>query len=190
MMNLANDAVKTIEEIIEVVKEHNASSCAWIFDNGRLKDNVVSIDTIAVLRDLRNIEADADTRQFVIDAINEGEEPISSEYTYNWNAPVSNDIVFQTYRINGERYTLICVHIGLDARVGFTDWCIIEGGIEEIAELCMYYTVDITETLSADLNLFSETYDVYDFTTGEDVYTSYEIDKNELLDAMRRDGVI
>ena len=46
----------------------------------------------------------------------------------------------------------------------------------------VYQTVDINDRYGADINLFSEEYDVYDYKENKTIGTFWQIKKSELLE--------
>ena len=205
-MNLDDYGLMTIDEMIEKLGNYTGS---WIFDeNGKIKKDVLCIDTRDFLKELKSIEVE-DYSIFIplIEELRENVKnssyfiPIdysfmdisnNSIYTYNWSSPLSHDIVIDEFEYNDTAYCAVCAHLSGDARTNFSFYAILECDLEDLYELEFYPSVDIEGTnLVADLRWYSDTYDVYNLDTNEtyDGYY-YHTEMSDLLLQLKEDGVI
>ena len=201
---MENYGLMTLDEMIERVGKNTD---AWIFENGKIKSDVLAIDTRDFLEELKKYEVEDYTIFYpLIDELRERIKNSSyirlidytfmdiakdSIYTYNWCSPLSHDVVFDEFEYNDTTYVAVCTHIGMDARVGFTFYAILECDLEDIYELEFYPSVDIEGTnLVADLKWYSEDYDVYDLDTDETYDGYYQMEMKDLLFQLKEDGVI
>ena len=201
---MENYGLMTLDEMIKKLGDYTD---AWIFEDGKIKSDVLAIDTRDFLEELKKYEVEDYTIFYsLIEELREKVKnssyfrPIDytfmdiatdSIYTYNWHSPLSHDVVFDEFEYNGTTYVAVCTHIGIDARVGFTFYAILECDLEDIYELEFYPSVDIEGTnLVADLRWYSECYDVYDLDTNETYDGYYESEMADLLFKLKEDGVI
>lgn len=201
---MENYGLMTLDKMI---KKLNGYTDAWIFEDGKIKPDVLAIDTRDFLEELKKYEVEDYTIFYpLIEELREKVEnssyfrPIdytfmdiakNSIYTYNWNSPLSHNVVFDEFEYNDTTYVAVCTHIGVDARVGFTFYSILECDLDDIYELEFYPSVDIEGTnLVADLRWYSECYDVYDLDTDESYDGYYQIEMSDLLLQLKEDGVI
>ena len=201
---MKNYGLMTLDEMIKKLGDYTD---AWIFEDGKIKSDVLAIDTRDFLEELKKYEVE-DYAIFypLIEKLREEVEnssyfrPIdysfgdiakNSIYTYNWNSPLSHDVAFDEFEYNDTTYVAVCTHIGIDARVGFTFYAILECDLEDLYELEFYPSVDIEGTnLVADLRWYSECYDVYNLDTDELYDGYYEAEISDLLFRLKEDGVI
>lgn len=171
-----------LDRVIEAVKKTRTSGKQWIYDdNGNIRDDVICGDCIPFLEELKEYEIGA-TDKFIEDFKKNTET--HGMYTYNYNTNIDKDIRIW-YRENCP-VAIVNVHLYGDARIVFdTDFVVKmerENAFEEILYL-EYVTqlIDINDQYTANVNLFSETYDVWDCVNEQDVGTYYAIEKADLL---------
>ena len=171
-----------LDRVIEAVKKTRTSGKQWIYnDNGNIRDNVICGDCIPFLEELKEYEIGA-TDKFIKDFKKNTETHCM--YTYNYNTNVDKDIAIW-YRDDCP-VAIVNVHLYGDARIMFVtdfvvkmDW---KNAFEEILNLeSVMQHIDINDQYTADINLFSETYDVWDYINEQDVGTYYAIEKSDLL---------
>jgi len=201
---MENYGLMTLDEMIEKLGDYTD---AWIFEDGKIKPDVLAIDTREFLEELKKYEVEDYTIFYpLIEELREsvknssyfrpidysfGDIAKNSIYTYNWEAPLSHAVVFDEFEYNDTTYVAICCHVGRDMRYGFTFYSILECDLEDLFELEFYPSVDIAGTnLVADLKWYSECYDVYDYETGETYDGYYQIEMSDLLLQLKEDGVI
>lgn len=176
-----NDLI-TINELIEQLGNYTD---AWIFENGSIKDNVLAIDTRDLLKAFKELEVDSEELERFKDV--DLENPKNEGYTYNWGSALSHNISWKTVEVDGEDYTFVCVHIGMDARWGFTYWVVLQGALDDMLELEYYPSVEIGDELYADLKWYTECYTVYDCNTNDDIGEYYQIEYKDLKKAILED---
>lgn len=201
---MENYGLMTLDEMIERLGKNTD---AWIFENGKIKSDVLAIDTRDFLEKLKKYEVEDYTIFYpLIEELREKVKnsswfrPIdytfmdiakNSIYTYNWNSPLSHDVVFDEFEYNDTTYVAVCTHIGIDARIGFTFYAILECDLDDLYEIEFYPSVDIEGTnLVADLRWYSECYDVYDLDTDETYDGYWQAEMSDLLFKLKEDGVI
>ena len=173
-----------IDEVIEAVKNvRTGVNAPWIYKDGEIADNILICDVIPLLEALKEYEIETDLGEDYF------EDYETADNTYNWNASISNDLDFKTK--NG--FALVRVHLFGDIRCGYADYFIVEmDGYDSFIEFC-YYTLedkcmqykDINNRYSADLDIFSEGYTVWDNLKEEEVGVFYEMEADRLLEYLK-----
>lgn len=173
-----------LTNVIEAVKSSRISkNRAWIYDeNGNISNDVICGDIIPYLEELKDYEIDA-TDEF----ISEFKKDSDNYYSYNYGNCIDKDI--SIWYKKGSPIAIICVHLYGDARWGFSDEFVVEMNdyyddcvLTQLLQLeSVYQIVDINDKYSADINIFSEEYDVYDYEENETIGTFWQIEKSELL---------
>lgn len=158
---------------------------AWIFKNGKIRDDVFCGDVLLLLDELKDYEIE--TTDKAIEKIVEIANNQNCHWnTYNWNANVSHELDIAQMEINGYVYMAIMVHRFGDIRANYTDRFVVRFDSDyEFYELeSMIQSKEINDKYVADINLMSETYIVVNYINGEDVGEFYELEKSDLLDAI------
>lgn len=180
--------MKRLDSIIASVKAaRGGANHPWIYDDsGNVASGVICGDVIPLLEALKEYELDVTDEQ-VDDLLAEATD---SDNTYNWGANISNDLnidFVKDVEINGEYYDnvmVIMVHLHGDIRGGYSDYFVVPLSWEDLYENfddVVYQSIQINDRYSADVNIFSEGYTVYDYETGEDVGEFYEVEVEDLL---------
>lgn len=181
-----------LENVIEETKQVQiGKNRAWIFnEDGTISDKVIVADTLAFIENLMPYEINV-TDKWIIDF----KKKAKNYYTYNYNTSASHDLSIW-YQENLP-IAVICLHLKGDACSGyFSDYFVIK--MEEsfydniIITLIAWYesdneSVGITDNMSADVSLFSETYTVFDYDKQKDIGTYSAIEKTDLLKEIERD---
>lgn len=174
-----------LTNVIKQVKDSRiGENRAWIYDeNGNISNDVICGDIIPYLKELKNYEIDA-TDEF----ISNFKKDADNYYSYNYGDCVDKDI--SIWYKKGNPVAVICVHLYGDARHGFGSDFVVE--MDDYYDDCVltqllqldsvYQTVSINDRYYADINLFSETYDVYDCEINDTIGTYYEIEKKDLFE--------
>ena len=172
-----------LTNVIEAVKASRiGENRAWIYDeNGNISDDVICGDIIPLLEELREYEIEK-SDEFIKDFIKDAD----NYYTYNCNCYIDKDIAI--WYKNNNPIIIGCVHLMGDARVGFSDYFVIE--MDDYYDNCpitqflqlesAFQSVMINDRYYADIYIFNEMYDIYDTTRGEVVWTDYAIEKKDL----------
>ena len=179
-----------LTNVIEAVKASRlGENRAWIYDeNGNISNDVICGDIIPYLEELKDYEIDV-TDEF----ISEFKKDADNYYSYNYGNCIDKDI--SIWYKKGNPIAIICVHLFGDARYGFSDDFVVE--MNDYYDDCVltqlfqmesvYQIVDIDESgrYFADINIFSESYEIYDLEKNESVYTDYTIEKKDVLEAIK-----
>ncbi len=191
--------MSNIENIIADIEEVNQTYGFWIRDeHGNLKDDVVCGEVISFLEELKEYEVEM-SQADIKDMMNFWDSNFDvhrswhngnnywRDNTYNCNANIDHDI---DYRIvesahDGVWFAFM-VHRYGDVRGNYTDWAVCKFDyVESIFELesVMQYK-DIIGKYVADINIFTEGYEVYDYINDKDVGTFYDIEVDDLLNSI------
>ena len=196
----------TITTIDEVIKQLGHYLGAWIFNkDGSISNDAIAIDTRELLEVFKDYELDFDKATELCNIlVNEygdkmetsfgeftfGNIAINADNSYNWGSVLSHDIQFYEFEYNDTRYIAIDVHLGGDIRGNYSYYFILECSLDDIFQVEFYPSVEITDTLVADLRWYSDTYSVYNTETDKDVGEYYESDKADLIKRLKEEGVI
>ena len=176
-----------LTNVIEAVKASRlGENKAWIYDeNGNISTDVICGDIIPYLEELKDYEIDA-TDEF----ISEFKKDADNYYSYNYGNCIDKDI--SIWYKKGNPIAIICVHLFGDARWGFSEDFVVE--MNDYYDDCVltqlfqmesvYQIVDINDRYFADINIFSESYEIYDSEKNESVCTDYTIEKKDVLEAI------
>ena len=176
-----------LKNVIEAVKASRISeNRAWIYnENGNISDDVICGDIIPYLEELKDYEINV-TDEF----ISEFKKDADNYYSYNYGNCIDKDI--SIWYKKGNPIAIICVHLFGDARWGFSEDFVVE--MNDYYDDCVltqlfqmesvYQIVDINDRYFADINIFSESYEIYDSEKNESVYTDYTIEKKDVLEAI------
>ena len=173
----------TIKEVINTIKEARDYSRPWtINEDGAINKDALVIDILPILEELKEYE-DLEIDSKLTDELYVDYE--KAENTYNWGSPLSNDLEIRWGKINDEDYVLFAVHLYGDVRCNYTDYVALKMDIDSFLQLeCWDAYIDVNERYTADLNAWSDTYNVYDRETETDIGEFYEVEKSELLKAI------
>ena len=172
-----------LDAVIKDIKDVNLMGDAWIYDaNGNIKDDVICGDIIPWLTELKDYEIDVDDEfiNYILENSDNGWN------TYNWNANIDHNIDGAEMDIDGYHYVAIMVHRWGDVRVNYTDRFVVRFDDDcEFNELesRMQYK-DIKDRYTCDIDIFSEWYNVWDCEKQCNVGEFYEIEVEDLLDAI------
>ena len=180
--------MKRLDGIIADVKAaRGGANRPWIYDDsGNVASGVICGDVIPLLEALKEYELDVTDEQ-VDDLLAEATD---RDNTYNWGANISNDLNLDfctDVEINGDYYDnvmVIMVHLHGDIRGGYSDYFVVPLSWEDLYEDfddAVYQSIPINDRYTADVNIFSEGYTVYDHETGDDVGEFYEPEVEDLL---------
>lgn len=173
-----------LENVIEQVKEaRKGEHRPWIFnEEGKIADNVMCCEVLDVLEELKEYEIDV-SDEWIENFKNNPK--VKGNNTYNWNGNISNDLNMD-YMENedGEEIMLIMVHLYGDIRGGYSDYFAVKFDSEyEFYELeSATQMKDVNDHMVADVSIFSETYNVYDYEKQEDVGSFYDFELEDLLE--------
>ncbi len=176
-----------LENVIEQVKDaRKGEHRPWIFnEDGRIADNVMCCEVLDVLEELKKYEIDV-SDEWVENFRNNPK--VKGDNTYNWNGNISNDLNMN-YIVNDdeEEIMLIMVHLYGDVRGGYSDYFAVKfDSVYDFYELeSATQMKDVNDHMVADLTIFSERYNVYDYKKQEDVGEFYDLELEDLLEEIK-----
>ena len=189
--------ITTIDEVIEQLGNYTG---AWLFDdNGNLKKDVLAIDTRELLKAFKDadFEVDADEALDICNGLiqEHGDDMYStfngftfsniavvSDNSYNWNSPLTHDININEFKYNDESYVAIMVHLGGDIRGNYSYYVLLHCDFDALVNIDWFPEVKIPNyNMVADLRWYSDSYNVYDYDSGNDIGDFYEIDMDDLI---------
>ena len=174
-----------LTNVIKQVKDsRKGENKAWIYDdNGNISNDVICGDIIPYLEELSEYEIDVND-----EFISEFKKDADNYYSYNYGTNVDKDI--SIWYKEGNPIAVICVHLYGDARWGFSDEFVVK--MDNYYDNCIltqllqmdnvYQMVSINNRYGADVNIFSEEYDVYDYKENKTIGTYWEIEKKDLFE--------
>lgn len=173
-----------IDNVIEQVKAaRSGEHRPWIFnEDGKIADNAMCCEVLDVLEELKEYEIDV-SDEWIEDFKNNPK--VKGDNTYNWNGNISNDLNMDYMRNDdGEEIMLIMVHLFGDIRYGYSDYFAVKfDSMYEFYELeSATQHKSVNDHMEADLNIFSELYNVYDYEREEDIGEFYHLELEDLLE--------
>ena len=177
-----------LESVIEDVKAARQSKYRpWIYDdNGIIKDSVICGEVLDFLEELKDYEIEV-TDEWIDKFISAADT--KGYNTYNNGANISNDLNYWLRETKDECIFAIAVHLHGDIRGGYSDYFVVK--FEDIYE---WYNLEsrtqhkpITDTLTADIDIFDELYEVYDYSIDDYVGSFYECEVEDLLNKIKEE---
>jgi hypothetical protein len=173
-----------LDKVIEQVKaSRTGKNKAWIFnDDGRIADNAMCCEVLDVLEELKKYEISV-SNEWIENFRNNPK--VKGDNTYNWSGCISNDLNMDYMKNDdGEEIMLIMVHLHGDIRGGYSDYFAVKFDSEyEFYQLESATQMKIVnDHMVADLNIFSDIYNVYDYEKQEDVGSFYCFELADLLE--------
>lgn len=177
-----------LDNVIADIKNVDKVKDIWTFDtDGNIRDDVICGDVIPFLEELKNYEVKFDSAEIESKAIELIEENATNAWnTYNWCANISHNIDVAELEFDDYVYMAIMVHRFGDVRGNYTDRFVVKfDNIDDIYyfESRMQYK-DINDRYTCDIDIFTEWYNVYDWELDESLGEFYEIEVEDLLDAI------
>ena len=177
-----------LDAVIEDIKEVNKACGVWMYDvDGNIKDDVICGNVLPLLYELRDYEVES-TEEY-IDCIVENANRRWN--TYNWNANIDHDIDVAEVELDGYTYMAIMVHRYGDVRANYTDRFLVKfDDCYEWSELesIMQYKAICDGRYCIDINIMSETYNVWDNEEEVSLGEFYEIEVEDLLKELNKDA--
>ena len=181
-----------INEVIEEIKKCRlGKNRAWIYnENGEIADNVLCCDIIPLLENLIPYEIEM-TDNEIINMLECVSEKYNGYNTYNYSCNISNDINYYVDKDNN--LCIMRIHLIGDIRCNYTDWFVIDmenfDNFIDFIYNCGDFALDdairksvyINDRYVADVAMFSEEYNVYDYIDGVDIGYFYEVEVDDLL---------
>ena len=170
-----------LDAVIKDIEAVNKAGVAWIYDeDGNIKDDVICGNVLPLLYELRDYETEA-TEEYIDWIVDNADRRWN---TYNWNANIDHDIDVAEVELDGYTYMAIMVHRYGDIRANYTDRFLVRFDNEyEWSELesIMQYKVICDGRYCIDINIMSETYNVWDNEKEVSVGEFYELEVEDLL---------
>ena len=177
-----------LDAVIEDIKEVNKTCGAWIYDaDGNIKDDAIFGSVLELLYELRDYELDLPKG-----AINWIVENADKHWnTYNWNANIDHDIDVAELKFDEYTYMAIMVHRYGDVRANYTDRFLVRFDNEyewfELNSRVQCKTI-CNGRYCVDINIMSETYNVWDNEEEVSVGEFYEFEVEDLLKEINKDA--
>ena len=181
--------MSNLDNIIADITEINQTYDFWIRDeNGNLRDNVIIGEVIPFLEELKEYEVDMPQSE-IKDMMNFWDSNFNNnkywrDNTYNSNANIDHDIDYRIVKSEHDGvWIALMVHRYGDVRGNYTDWAVCKfDSVYEFFELesVMQYKT-IGQEYMADINIFSEGYNVYDLVNQDDMGMFYDVEVSDLL---------
>lgn len=176
-----------LEKVIEQVKDARKDvNRPWIFNNdGKIADNVMCCEVLDVLEELKKYEISV-SDEWIENFRNNPK--VKGDNTYNWSGNISNDLNMD-YMVNenDEEIMLIMVHLYGDIRGGYSDYFAVKfDSVYDFYELeSATQMKEVNDHMVADVTIFSDSYNVYDYEKQEDVGSFYDIELEDLLEEIK-----
>lgn len=177
-----------LDAVIEDIKEVNKTCGAWIYDaDGNIKDDAICGSVLELLYELKDYEVESTEES--IDWIVENANRRWN--TYNWNANIDHDIDVAEVEIDGHTYMAIMVHRYGDVRANYTDRFLVRFDNYfkwlELESRVQYKTI-CDGRYFIDIDIMSETYNVWDNEEEVSIGEFYEIEVEDLLKEINKDA--
>ena len=170
-----------LDEVIKDIEAVNKVGYAWIYDaDSNIKDDVICGNVLPLLYELRDYEIEA-TEEFIDWIIEHADRHWN---TYNWNANIDHDIDVAEIHLNGDTFMAIMVHRYGDIRANYTDRFVVKfDDCYEWSEpeSIMQYKAICDGRYYIDINIMSETYNVWDNEKEVNVGEFSELEVEDLL---------
>ena len=180
-----------LENVIEEVKNARIGSYRpWIFnDDGKIKDNIITGEILELLEEMKDYEVNV-SDEYIANFLKIDWHKRRNGNTYNVSANISNDIDYTALETEDYCIFLVKVHLYGDIRSGYSDYFVLKmEDFESFFELenWLQYKM-INDRYSADINLMSDIYSVYDDENHEEVGVFYELEVENLLNQINEEN--
>ena len=180
-----------LENVIEEVKNARIGSYRpWIFnDDGKIKDNIITGEILELLEEMKDYEVNV-SDEYIANFLKIDWHKRRSGNTYNICANISNDIDYTALETEDCCIFLVKVHLYGDIRCGYSDYFVLKmEDFESFFELDKWLQYKmINDRYSADINLMSDLYSVYDYENHEEVGVFYELEVKDLLNQINEEN--
>ena len=173
-----------LDAVIKDIKEVNKECHAWIYNpNGTIRDDVICGNVLELLYELKDYEIETTEKSIDWIVVNANKH----WNTYNWNANIDHNIDVAEMEINGYTYMAIMVHRYGDVRANYTDRFLVR--FDDICDFLelesrIQYKTIMDDRYTCDIDIFSDFYNVWDNEKQTDIGEFYEIEVEDLLDAI------
>lgn len=175
-----------LDNVIKDIENVNKGGYAWIYDaDGNIKDNAICGNVLELLYELKNYEIETFDTEKSIDLV--VEHATFRWNTYNWNANIDHHIDVAELEISGYTYMAIMVHRYGDVRANYTDRFLVK--FDDVVdwyelESRMQYKEIADGRYCCDIDIMAECYNVWDWDNNTSLGEFYEIEVEDLLDAI------
>lgn len=179
--------MKRLNDIIADIKDVDLNNGAWIFENGKIRDDVICGDIIPFLEELKEYEVDM-TDDEIKDIVANADRYWN---TYNWCANISHNIDCAELEIDGELYMAMMVHRYGDVRANYTDRFVVKFNdvyeFYDLESIIQYKKIeDGDREYTIDINILDETYNVYSWQVNDVLGISYyHLEVKDLLEELK-----
>ena len=192
--------MSNLDNIIADINEVNKTYGFYIRnEDGTMRDDIICGEVIPFLEELKDYEIDM-SQSDIKDMMNFWDNNFDihrswhngSNYwrdnTYNVNANIDHDIDYRIVESTQDGvWFAFMVHRYGDIRGNYTDWAVCKFNyVESIFELdSVLQYKEINDKYVADINIFTEGYNIWDSESEEDLGMFYEIEVKDLLDEIK-----
>ena len=180
-----------LENVIKQVKNARTDTYKpWIFnDDGTINDNVITGEVLYLVEEMKEYEISV-SDEYIADFLKIDWHKRRNGNTYNISANISNHIDYKALEIDDGCIFLIQIHLYGYIRCGYSDYFVLKmEDFESFFELENWIqSKTINDRYSADIDLLSETYSVYDYEKQEDVGYFYALEVEDLLNQINEDN--
>lgn len=182
-----------LDAVIKDIEAVNKTGCAWIYDaDGNIKDDVIRGNVLPLLYELRDYETEA-TEEFIDWIVEHADRRWN---TYNQNANIDHDIDVAEVHLNGDTFMAIMVHRYGDMRANYTDRFYTDRFVVRFDDEYDWFEfnsrIQCKEIANGrycvDIDLMTETYNVWDNEECANVGEFCEIKVEDLLKEINKDA--
>ena len=182
--------LENVKKEIQITRK--GEFAAWIYKDGKLADNILLVDTLEVIeafeKNVINLDnMPAEEQEKLIDFICNNAEVNGN--TYNCNGKITNDMNYNIVKIGNYYYAVIMFLLGGDIRGRYTDYLLLKfEDVDDFFSINGKYGFDkvINNEYYADIDIFSNTYEVRSRVEGIYIGEFYEVETGELLKQIKR----
>lgn len=182
--------LENVKKEIQITRK--GEFAAWIYKDGKLADNILLVDTLEVIeafaKNVINLDnMPAEEQEKLIDFICDNAEVNGN--TYNCNGKITNDMNYNIVKIGNYYYAVIMFLLGGDIRGRYTDYLLLKfEDVDDFFSINGKYGFDkvINNEYYADIDIFSNTYEVRSRVEGIYIGEFYEVETGELLKQIKR----
>ena len=173
-----------LETVIEQVKNARRGKYkTWIFnDKGKIENNIIVGEVLDLLEEMKQYEINVSDKA-LINMSKIDRRKMSHSNTYNYSANISNNIDYIAIETKDYYLFLVKVHLCGDIRCNYSNYFVLKmDNLESFFELDSWIqSKTINDRYSADINLMSEIYSIYDYKKQKNIGEFYDIEIDDIL---------
>lgn len=173
-----------LETVIEQVKNARiGKSKPWIFnDERKIKDNLIVGEVLDLLEEMKQYEINVSDKA-LINMSQIDRRKMSHSNTYNYSANISNNIDYIAIETKDYYLFLVKIHLCGDIRINYSDYFVLKmDNFESFFELDSWIqSKTINDRYSADIDLMSEIYSIYDYEKQKNIGEFYDVEIDDIL---------